>query len=720
MRYLHLQNDSANTASPVLWLNLPGAGVQDVYAEVVLSWDHLAQLPDENDAPSLLFFWMDTWADHLGPTPSTDMLADSALIYESDGPPRGLYYEIYAGNGTSNVVANSGNNIVDDELVTVSFRLHYTGLVSGNQTWQLDVSVNGVATTTVHGWAGASAVDKTHVRAISLNALAAHHDTNYVVHSMRVGTAASTWDILDDDYTATADLSSWSGTFVGGDGVLEIATPFVMPDVRNLDEAVAGDMLRAALIAHGIDPATQPVLLNASASPGYSDEDNLGEDAYASSRGPDGSVSHQHPGPGDTASEEAFIDNASDSSGSGLFDFDVWGVIEPTSDPYFLVTTAALWGTDDVHRLWHGAPPGSPPPVTTTTTASPRRGRGWRFLLVRTSDMSLIGEMKNAHDRQLSVDLNKSGSASGWLPTSDPLAQKVRPWKTAVVAQYEDTWYWSGPVKSRQLSFAQGRLTFNAVGWYERLMSFLIQDQQVVYTAADAGFIAADLLDRARAQDARLPITLGSVAVTQNRTITYQRNQNIGQAISDLVALESGFDWYIDPVTRAFHIVERIGRTRPECKWLFIADDVRGESNLSEVVEDEDGGTVVNWISPIGQAHQLTPQIDPDSIDELEGVFMEAPSLSDVVDDNVLLAYAAGELVYRALPRVTYTMTPKSSSKGSVPRIFREFDLGDTTYLTARRDGFSVVNQGERIFGVTLSIQDNGSELLTNLQTTAG
>jgi hypothetical protein len=88
-----------------------------------------------------------------------------------------------------------------------------------------------------------------------------------------------------------------------------------------------------------------------------------------------------------------------------------------------------------------------------------------------------------------------------------------------------------------------------------------------------------------------------------------------------------------------------------------------------------------------------------------------------VVDNNILLAYANADIVYRAQPRLTYDLTPKPSTKATVPRLFRDFNLGDTTYMTAKRDYVEVEDQATRIFGVSLAISNAGTETLSKLQT---
>jgi hypothetical protein len=343
---------------------------------------------------------------------------------------------------------------------------------------------------------------------------------------------------------------------------------------------------------------------------------------------------------------------------------------------------------------------------------------GWEYIITNSMTMEVIGKIRNAHDRSLSVDLNKSGSASCWLPISDPLSASAWPWSTALVAQYDNTWFWSGPLVQRKTNMAQGQVTISAVGWFERLMHLTIQDVNgASYSNQDAGAIVADLLDKAADQDPHLQITLGTVETTQPRTITYNLDQSIGQAILDLADLESGYDWYIDPITRELNIVAQLGTVRPECRWMFLGDGKSRQSNLANVEETVDGSTLVNQMRTRGQFGSGYAD-DPASMNTY-GVFQEAPSLSDVVDPVVLVAYAGAEIFYRSQPRVTYDLTPKPSSKATVPKLFRDFNIGDVGYLTARRGIVDVRDQPVRAFGATLAINDAGTETITNLQTTA-
>lgn len=347
---------------------------------------------------------------------------------------------------------------------------------------------------------------------------------------------------------------------------------------------------------------------------------------------------------------------------------------------------------------------------------------GWEFLVADSRTMEEIGTLRNAHDRQLEVDLNKSGSASGWSPMTDPIVPYVYPWSTCLIVNYNSAdrasfTYWSGPFNNRNTDMEGNKVTFSAVGWFERLMHLSLKDLTLPFLNEDAGVIVTALLAKAKALDPSLPITMGVCEITQLRTITYALDQNIGQAIIDLSNLESGYDWYVDPVDRTLNIVARRGLVLPSCRWTYIADGRGENSNLSNCVENVDGSTLANDVIARGQ-YGTGEQVDAASQAEY-GVFMQVDSLSDVTDTTILEAYAGAEVVYLSQPRTTYTLSPKPSSNLRVPRLFRDFDVGDTTFLTARRYFIRIENLATRIFGVTLAISDVGTETITNLQITA-
>lgn len=343
---------------------------------------------------------------------------------------------------------------------------------------------------------------------------------------------------------------------------------------------------------------------------------------------------------------------------------------------------------------------------------------GWEYILGRSSDREQLGVLKNSHERSLAVDLNKSGTASCWIPMKSNVASLVYPWRTCLIAQYDGDVFWSGPVKVRSRNWSTGRVTISAVGWFERLMklNFLVP---VTYTNLDAGRIVELLLELAHEQDPYLQVTRGTIRPTQPRTISYPADQSIGQAILDLASIEAGYDWYIDPVTIELNVVERIGSVNLDVQWSYLegADGQMG-GNLADLDDILDGDSVANDIIARGK-YASARASDPIAQEYLQGVFQDAPSLSDVVNIEILEAYTNAEIVYRSLPQEKFTLKPKPTSAAgltSVPKLFRDFQIGDTNLLVARKEDASV-EQNIRIFGASLAISDLGVETLSNLQT---
>lgn len=257
-----------------------------------------------------------------------------------------------------------------------------------------------------------------------------------------------------------------------------------------------------------------------------------------------------------------------------------------------------------------------------------------------------------------------------------------------------------------------------------------------IYANQDAGAIAIALLNKANT-DGATKITPGSVQPTQPRTITYQQFSNIGKEIKSLSDIESGYDYVVDPITRALNIYNRTNATNfPSTpggtfasgpSWIYSADRTStlrfdygvGKDNLSSIVKRLDGSTVVNRLNvkgkyALGQASDATSQ-------STYGVFEDVISLPDVVDasTSVLPFYANAEIAFRKNPKVTYDISVKPGDNS--PKLFVDFNIGDRGTINTGANVFSGVqtNQAIRIFGVQLSVDAEGNERISGLQLSA-
>jgi len=131
------------------------------------------------------------------------------------------------------------------------------------------------------------------------------------------------------------------------------------------------------------------------------------------------------------------------------------------------------------------------------------------------------------------------------------------------------------------------------------------------------------------------------------RNLTYQIYQNIGQAITDLSNIEGGFDFEVNPVTRALDIyygTVKTGSTifgrgvnRPEVVFGYRW----GPSNLSNASRTTDGSKLMNQETATGR-YGTGQQTDTASV-ATYGLYEEQQTLSEVVDVNVLDAEWSAE-----------------------------------------------------------------------------
>jgi len=218
------------------------------------------------------------------------------------------------------------------------------------------------------------------------------------------------------------------------------------------------------------------------------------------------------------------------------------------------------------------------------------------------------------------------------------------------------------------------------------------------------------------------PITIGDVTASQTREITFQAGTKHNVAIDTLVAMEAGFDWGIDPLTREMTIyydnivgtINGLGSNRTDVEFGYNW----GPRNVADMNISVDSSILANRMSIKGKYHTGVAY-DADSIASY-GLHEDSVSLSDVVDADILTAYAGAETAYRLQPFKTYSFTPfPYDGSARIPRIFDEYGIGDIVYLTAKYKSVSVERQPVRVFDVSIDIDEYGNEKLGEIQTIA-
>ena len=345
----------------------------------------------------------------------------------------------------------------------------------------------------------------------------------------------------------------------------------------------------------------------------------------------------------------------------------------------------------------------------------------YKFELARSSDLGRIGELTQARGRSLQLALNRAGAFSCTLPLDDELTNYVQEVTTSIIISRDSEIEWSGPIWTITESVSAGAasLQIGAVGWLQTLDKRVVRaswnnNLAVSYVNQDAGVIALDLLARSNsdAMAAGAPVFIfpGDIEMTQPRTRSYQPWSGILGALTELTEIESGFDMAVDPVTRKLNISTRIGTDKG------IIFELPGD--VTQVNRQTDSGRILNFFTAYSSAGSAT-EVDADSVSRL-GLFEEAQSLSDVVNPNILLAFAAGEIFVKSRPLriVTFQPLAESIERPFSPRVFRDFNIGDIVRLSMHHGRMSMDRQPLRMFSFTVSFPETGGAHVGDIQTT--
>lgn len=389
----------------------------------------------------------------------------------------------------------------------------------------------------------------------------------------------------------------------------------------------------------------------------------------------------------------------------------------------------------------------------------------WIFVLANSKDLSHIAELTQARSRTLQLALNRPGSASFTMPMKDPDAASISPLSTALkiyrISAAGVRLIWSGFVATIDEDVSGNHMTVNCVGWQDRLSKRILRRRKV-YQAQDDAAIIFDLLAEANLTTApdgyAVPIVTGSSPNTPTwiqagttlpnegpggatgyqaltntavfgpnaaRNKTYEIYTPIGPEIQTWSDLESGCDIDVTPDTRTLNIYRKKMTDRPGAVFGYNW----GPNNISQLGRQIDSTTVVNYELAVGRP-QITPQfaddIDPSSgmhpSQMSYGLIEEVANISDAQNQGVLRAYAGAEVLLRQQPRVIYTITPFSyTESGRVPEPFVDYDIGDLVYLTAKHGArINVQGQAMRIFGLSVTITEEGNEQIGQLQLSPG
>lgn len=397
----------------------------------------------------------------------------------------------------------------------------------------------------------------------------------------------------------------------------------------------------------------------------------------------------------------------------------------------------------------------------------------WRFNLRNSRDLSKIGELTQARDKKLDLVLDKPGSAGFKHPMSTEYADAIKSYSTCISAERYNwratkalwlsdptrrgdlvwDWVWSGYIKDIDEDWHIDSMNINCVGWAERLGERWFRRKKL-WIAMDDGAIVQDVLAEMNMNPAPDGYVVRTVAGSSPATPTWMAwgglvpNEGPGgatvyvprthasinapitlskqpltyamSALDDITTLEWGGDWWVDPKTRLLYFA------RQRCAVL---DDVvvafrHGANNLSEFNRNISGGEKANYFLTTGGPTSI-PQFAHNLADQdVVGLIEKMASLPDINNNSVLLANSGAEILIRPNGRITFGITPFSyqgninKPVGSAPEPFVDYNIGDLIRVKARspRGIRGSVNAQVRVFGMSVTIDENNNEKLGRLQ----
>jgi hypothetical protein len=341
----------------------------------------------------------------------------------------------------------------------------------------------------------------------------------------------------------------------------------------------------------------------------------------------------------------------------------------------------------------------------------------WSVMLADSLTMTAIDPLPYAFS--LTPILNRAGSFSMTLPLDDEIAYQVVKHATCVVCERNDLTKWSGEIVSVVKDPVAMTLTISALGWLDGLNQrrlWAIDEPSTSFVNATSGVILSTLIQLVNAHAdssgalMTTPFTQFSLNDTQLRTRTYKRGQSVGQAIQELVDVENGIDVHVDPATRAI-------TTNAPTSYIDRADVMFGygtePDNLANAPQTDDGTNTAEYLTVVGANGVVVSTDAPDLIRAHGFAREDWIVLSDVNDPAIIGSYANAERVYRGNGQITYDLKPLPY--GDVPRLYDDFELGDQVYLSVDAGALRVENQAIRIFLVTIEVDANGNEVISQV-----
>lgn len=300
----------------------------------------------------------------------------------------------------------------------------------------------------------------------------------------------------------------------------------------------------------------------------------------------------------------------------------------------------------------------------------------YRFLAVDLLSHTQLADLPLS-GAQYGQVLNQAGECGGTLTLPSDfthakiLVDATIPLRRAVYVERDGVLVWGGPIWARNMTDPQ-TVTIKALEWWSLFARRLISTTKT-YTNIDQLFIARQLVDYAQSKyGGALGIDVDSTVSAVYRDRTYESSdfKPVGEAVSQLAAVDDGFDFAIDVAwdySTSPPSIQRTFRTYyPQRGRTGAATGLVWElgRNVSKIGWPEDGTNASNSVRILGATvnDQLMTSssvvgLRTDILNQGYPLLEQSLSMTDINVQATLDAHAIAEVNARAVPVVLPPVT---------------------------------------------------------------
>lgn len=314
-----------------------------------------------------------------------------------------------------------------------------------------------------------------------------------------------------------------------------------------------------------------------------------------------------------------------------------------------------------------------------------------------------------ASNLEFAFTLNGFSSCSFLLPVRHPKSTRslITPGSRTVYIYRKNVLVWGGYLERVQVSDEEN-LQVGSDSWLVMLGHRHI-DVNRSYSSIEQQAIAWDLINWTQGKtNGNMGITRWgsevSSGVTRNVTFKFWERRKILDVISEMSALDNGFDFFIDP--------NKVWKVKSP-SWGVTQTNIVFEygKNVSGVSYQHFADNVANVITGLGAGDgndTCISEVTDSSSETTYGLREDSISYSDIKQFANLTAKANEELRIRKTPR----WQPEVAAILDQEFDWTAFDVGDTCLLRVNF-GYLNINQNFRIISKVVAITNEGRETCT-------